>query len=207
MHLHNKNHGLPGRSLSTRSLFAYRRWTRTAGADPETVDSNNAHPSITPKEPSSSPYNLPYQANLSSSVIRAALPALNRAARKSADRLSGRWDKSTTRLPAWEAICDDLFAPAHKLELKLDFETEFKATPPYDQLPVATGRSSALALRGSGGLVAAAAAGAAGGGKKLRGGKRRRILRNIPTVKGGFWNLCFRRVPKIQFIRRFEDSE
>lgn len=35
----------------------------------------------------------------------------------------------------------------------------------------------------------------------------RRILRNIPTIKGGVWNALTMRMPKIKFVKRFESVD
>jgi len=137
------------------------------------------------------------QAEVSTSVLR-NLPSNKQ--RKPRDRLSGRWDRSATRLPALEALCDDMFSPSKRLSLRLDFEPEIQTTPVY---PVPQRESTS---RGSREPPSPSSTWSPKSGRS-KTSSGRRILRNIPTVGHGFWNLCMRSVPKIKFVKKFEETE
>lgn len=138
------------------------------------------------------PYN---PADVSASIL-GDMPAISRANRKSADRLSGRWDN------ALETMCDSHFEPSKRLSLRLDFESESKTTPLY---PLLTSPDSRLQTPPSPGGYTLPPQSPKSRNSKASSGKR--ILRNIPTVHGGFWSMCMRSVPKIKFVKKFEESE
>lgn len=153
----------------------------------------------------SSPYtNHPYnQAEVSTSILR-AMPAITKSRRKSAKRLSGGWDKSTTGAPALEAMCDSLFDPSKRLSLRLDFEPEVKTAPIYPMQPLPASPQASRQHTPPSTAHQLPPQSPKSRHSKASSGKR--ILRNIPMVNGGFWNACVRSVPKIKFVKRFEET-
>lgn len=149
-------------------------------------------------------HNIPYinhpynQAEVSTSILR-VMPPITKTHRKSGKRHSGGLDKSTAGAPALEAMCDSLFEPSKRLSLRLDFEPEVKTAPifPMPPLPSSpqTSRQPTPPLPPQS---------PKSHHSKASSGKR--VLRNIPMVNGGFWNACVRSVPKIKFVKKFEET-
>lgn len=142
------------------------------------------------------PYN---QTEISTSILR-AMPAISKARRKSNERLSGRWEDS-----GLGAMCDNLFEPSKRLSLRLDFEHEIKTTPVYPMQPIASSPRDSHQQNSPTTTFALPPQSPKSRHSKSSSGKR--VLRNIPIVNGGFWNTCMRSVPKIKFVRKFEESD
>ncbi|RPB19875.1 hypothetical protein L211DRAFT_588121 [Terfezia boudieri ATCC MYA-4762] len=145
-----------------------------------------------------SPYmNHPYnQAEVSTSILR-VMPAITKTSRKAVKRHSGGCDKSITGAPALEAMCDSLFEPSKRLSLRLDFEPEVKTAPTYPMQPL-----PASPLDSPQHIPPSTAPPQSPKSRHSKASSGKRILRNIPMINGGFW----RSVPKIKFVRKFEET-
>lgn len=141
------------------------------------------------------------------SIPGAVLP-VPRTRRRSMERHSGRWDRST--VGALEVLCDNHFETSKRLSLRLDFEPETKTTPIYPMFPVPASPQTShththMHMHTPPDTTYQSQPESPSRYSKSSSGKR--ILRNIPTVPGGFWNMCMRSVPKIKFVKKFEESE
>ncbi|KAF8469183.1 hypothetical protein BDZ91DRAFT_762123 [Kalaharituber pfeilii] len=175
--------------LSWRNRWSLReRGLRSSGKDSVQSASMDIEP--VPSIPAglrhqNSPYMHPYDGHVSTSDHKHK-QKINR--RKSKERVSGWWDSSATRLPMWENLCDELLSPSKRLSLRLDFEPEVQAYPINPVRPTTSPGPDSSKSR-----------------KSKTSSKR--ILKNIPTVNGGFWNLCIRSMPRIRFEKKFEETE
>lgn len=146
----------------------------------------------------------PFQVGMDTPLPR----TVPRIRRRSMERNSGRWDRST--VGALEVMCDSLFETSKRLSLRLDFEPETRTTPVYPMFPVPASPESSRTNTPSITTYQTQSESPTSPTSRSRDSKAssgKRILRNIPTVPGGFWNMCMRSVPKIKFVKKFEESD
>ena len=146
----------------------------------------------------------PFQTEMAIS-IPTAVPPIPRTRRRSIEMLSGRWDRST--VGALEVMCDSHFETSKRLSLRLDFEPETKTTPIYPMFPVPASPRASQTHTPSTTTYQTQPESPSSRSRYSKASSGKRILRNIPTVPGGFWNMCMRSVPKIKFVKKFEESD